>query len=443
PGGPCRSRRCGRHEAHATRRHGQRAALRPAEERVRAPPEPRHRQRRPRPPLGPLTPPSRRDAIASGLRYVNPGGPGIQRRPAGKGFTYLDADGRRIRAERDLARIRAIAIPPAWTEVWICPDPDGHIQAIGRDARGRRQYRYHAAFRARRDKGKFARLVRFAERLPRIRRRVREDLRRQGLPREKVLAAVVTLLELTKLRVGNPQYARLNRSFGLSTLRRRHAAVSGATISFRFRGKGGRTEERELVDRRLATIVRRCQELPGQDLFGYVDDDGETRTVRSDDVNAYLREAAGTDEVSAKDFRTWTATVAAFRTLRELTADADAHAERGAGSAGKAAGGTSAAGTGRRRRNPIMEALRRTAEELGDTVAVTRSAYVHPGVLEAFDGERPAAVAPRRRRARDADGPADRQTELEVLRLLRRTTPARRSQVRRAPSGSRASSRST
>jgi DNA topoisomerase-1 len=256
--------------------------------------------------------------------------------------------------------------------------------------------------------------------LPRIRRRVREDLRRPGLPREKVLAAVVTLLEMTRLRVGNPEYARLNRSFGLSTLRNRHAQVSGATVRFRFQGKGGRVEERELVDRRLAAIVRRCQELPGQDLFQYLDDDGETRAVRSDDVNAYLREAAGSDDVSAKDFRTWTATVLAFRALREVTAEANG------------------VRPGRRRTNPIVEALRLTADSLGDTVAVTRSAYVHPGVLEAFDAvERPTNGG---RRPRDLDGPPDRRTELEVLRLLRRTSRtrgARRSQVGRAATAGR------
>ena len=319
-------------------------------------------------------------------------------------------------------------IPPAWTDVWICPRADGHIQAIGRDARGRRQYRYHAGFRARRDRGKFARLVRFAERLPRIRRRVREDLRRPGLPREKVLAAVVSLLEVTRLRVGSQQYVRLNRSFGLSTLRDRHACVTGTTIRFRFRGKGGRTEERELVDRRLATLVRRCQELPGQDLFQYVDEEGATRAVRSEDVNDYLREAAGTDDVSAKDFRTWTATVHAFEALHQVSAEDDA-AEKAA-----AKNGTRRS----KRRNPIVEALRRTAEELGDTVAVTRSAYVHPGVLEAFDGDS-ATVNGGRRRRLDLDGPPDRRTELEVLALLRRA--ARPSQVSGAAVAGRSSGR--
>lgn len=370
-------------------------------------------------------PVARRDAAASGLRYVRPDEPGIGRRRAGRGFVYIGVGGRPIRSERELARIRAIVIPPAWTDVWICPRADGHIQAIGRDARGRRQYRYHAGFRARRDRGKFARILRFAERLPRIRRRVRQDLRRPGLPREKVLAAVVTLLEVTRLRVGNPQYARLNRSFGVSTLRDRHARVTGTTIRFKFRGKGGRTEERELVDRRLAALVRRCQELPGQDLFQYVDDEGETRAVRSEDVNDYLREAAGSDDVSAKDFRTWTATVLAFEALHQVTAEDEAAAT-------EAADSSSAAGGARRRkrRNPIVEALRRTAEELGDTVAVTRSAYVHPGVLEAFDGDGAPPDGGGRVRARDLDGPPDRRTELEVLALLRRADRATRAAKR-------------
>jgi DNA topoisomerase-1 len=232
----------------------------------------------------------------------------------------------------------------------------------------------------------------------------------------------VTLLELTRLRVGNEAYARLNRSFGLSTLRNQHARVTGTTVRFRFRGKGGRTEEREIVDRRLAALVRRCQELPGQDLFQYVDDAGATRAVRSEDVNDYLRAAAGTDDVSAKDFRTWTATVLAFEALHQVTAEADA--------ADRAAKPDRAAdGTARRpkRRDPIVEALRRTAAELGDTVAVTRSAYVHPGVLESFDAEAPANGG--RRSRRDLDGPPDRRTELEVLALLRRANAARRSQV--------------
>ena len=227
----------------------------------------------------------------------------------------------------------------------------------------------------------------------------------------------MTLLELTRLRVGGEAYARLNRSFGLSTLQDRHARVTGTTVRFRFRGKGGRTEERELVDRRLATLVRRCQELPGQDLFQYVDPEGAKRAVRSEDVNDYLRDAAGSDDLSAKDFRTWTATVMAFEALRQVAAEDD-DAERAAGANGERR---------RKRRNPIVEALRRTADELGDTVAVTRSAYVHPGVLEAFDAEAPENGGGRSRR--DLGGPPERRTELEVLAILRRAYAARRSQV--------------
>jgi DNA topoisomerase I len=360
-----------------------------------------------------VTPTPRRDAGASGLRYVSPDGPGIRRRRAGRGFVYLRADGRRVASRPELDRIRAIAIPPAWTEVWICPSPEGHIQAIGRDARGRRQYRYHRRFRTRRDAAKFARLAAFGGRLPRIRRAVRHDLARRGLPRRKVLAAVVSLLDSTFLRIGNEAYARLNRSFGLSTLRDRHATVTGSTVRFRFRGKGGQVEERALVDRRLATIVRRCQELPGQELFQYLDAHGDPQPVASDDVNAYLREVAGSDEVSAKDFRTWAATVLAFRALRQGAGEAEAAGAHG--------------GARPSRRNPVLEALRRTAEELGDTLAVTRASYVHPEIVDAFEGEaRPSEQVRRRRR----DGPPTREEEREVLRLLRsRRRAARRSQV--------------
>ncbi len=405
----------------------------------------------------------RRDALASGLRYVSPDSPGIRRHRAGRGFRYEDADGRRIRDASELERIRALAIPPAWTEVWICPREDGHLQAIGRDARGRRQYRYHAAFRARRDDGKFARLVRFGERLPRIRRRARRDLRSPGLPRDKVLATVVSLLEATRLRVGNAEYARLNRSFGVSTLRNRHATVTATTLSFRFRGKGGRTEERRLVDRRLAGVVRRCQELPGQELFQYVDEDGEVRGISSEDVNAYLREAAGSDEVSAKDFRTWSATLLAFRALRDGAGDADgAEVRAGTGRNGRPAGGPR--GTGRRV-NRIMDALRIAAEEMGDTVTVTRNSYVHPGVLAAFEpvagsrgGERgPAgtgAPAPSDEpvtasgRPRTANAEPDRRDELELLALLRKWSHSRkrtqgRPSTQRRTAPSRAAQRET
>jgi DNA topoisomerase-1 len=324
-------------------------------------------------------------------------GPGITRQKAGRGFTYATPTGRRVRSATTLARIRAIAIPPAWTEVWICPDPNGHIQAVGRDAAGRRQYRYHASFRQRRDTGKFERLIRFGEALPRIRRRVRGDLARRGLPREKVLAAVVALLELTSLRVGNPEYAVLNRSFGLSTLRDRHARISGSTIRLRFRGKGGRTEERTIIDRRLAAVVRRCQELPGQELFQYEDEAGSARPIASEDVNDYIRDAAGDPAFSAKDFRSWTATVRAFRALRAGLADDDAPSAR----------------------RRLMDALRHTADALGNTLSVTRASYVHPGLVAAFEAEGDDVVRGQRATA-DLARPARRDEELDLLRLLRR-----------------------
>lgn len=364
--------------------------------------------------------PARRDAWAAGLRYVDPDGPGIRRVRSGRGFRYVDADGRPIRARAELERIRSLAIPPAWTDVWICPSSNGHLQAVGRDARDRRQYRYHAGFRARRDSGKFARLAGFGAALPRVRRRVRRDLARRGMPREKVLAAVISLLEMTRFRVGNTEYARLNNSFGLSTLRNRHATISGGTLRLRFRGKGGRIEERAVVDRRLAAVVRRCQELPGQSLFEFVGPDGELGTISSEDVNAYLREAAGSDDFSAKDFRTWHATVLAHRALQSA-----APAE-----------------PGHRPVDPVREAVRTTAGQLNDTAAVTRSAYIHPAVLEAFD---PGAPHPARRPGAQ-DAPIDRAEELAVLQILRDAArsggrraagrPARRAQPKQAsPAG--------
>lgn len=305
-----------------------------------------------------------------------------------------------------LARIGSLAIPPAWTDVWICPSADGHIQATGRDARGRKQYRYHPGFRAHRDVDKFDRLVRFAARLPRIRRRVERDLARRGLPREKVLAAVVRLLELTRFRIGNAEYARMNRSFGLSTLRGRHARVVGHRIRFRFPGKGGRTHEAEVLDRRLAAVVRRCRDLRGQELFQYADGD-ETRSVTSDDVNAYIREAAGSDEFSAKDFRTWAATLLAYRALRD----------------------GSSPPVGRRPtavRRLVMDAIRETAEALGNSPAVTRQSYVHPTLIEAFSADAAASAPPpptRSGRTARADRHLpDRSEELELLALLRAAT---------------------
>ncbi|HEU0235767.1 MAG TPA: hypothetical protein VFR14_04925 [Candidatus Limnocylindrales bacterium] len=301
------------------------------------------------------------------LRHSTDRSPGIRRRRRGRGFSYVGPDGTPVRDHAILRRVRALAVPPAWTDVWICPFADGHLQATGRDARGRKQYRYHPDFRTRREAWKYERVVAFARLLPTIRERTDADLARPGLPREKVLAAVVRLLELTLIRVGNGEYARLNRSFGLTTLRDRHARVEGHRMRFRFRGKSGRLHEVGLRDRRLASIVRRCRELSGQELFGYVDEGGEPRDVTSDDVNEYLRQIAGA-EVSAKDFRTWAGTVHAFRALRALDDPASDHAAR---------------------RN-VVAAVRATAELLGNTSAVARRSYVHPAVVDAYlDGREP------------------------------------------------------
>jgi DNA topoisomerase I len=364
--------------------------------------------------------PAPSDATSIGLRYASPDDPGIRRRRAGRGFRYLDADGKLIRDPEVIARIRALAIPPAWTDVWICPSPMGHLQAAGRDARRRRQYRYHARYRARRDADKFGRLEAFGTALPRIRRKVKRDLSLRGLPREKVVAAVVGLLDATPLRIGNEAYARLNRSFGVSTLRNRHATVTGATVRVRFRGKGGRTEEATLVDRRLATVVRRCRELPGQRLFQYVDEDGEERTISSEDVNAYLREAAGTEDVSAKDYRTWFATVLAHRALR---------------TSGQVGGETGARAS---RSRPDVEALRRTAEVINDTPAVTRGSYIHPAVLASVD---PQDAGVRGRRPIDA--PITRREELAVLAVLRREARSGRAARRSQPRQRRGTDRAT
>ena len=312
--------------------------------------------------------PSRLAAREAGLRYATDEAPGFTRRRRGRGFSYHDQDGNTIRDPEVIARIRSIVIPPAWTDVWICPWPNGHLQATGRDARGRKQHRYHPEFRAARDEAKFGRLVAFATALPRIRRRVDRDLARRGVPREKVLAAVVRLLELTLIRVGNDEYSRLNQSFGLTTLRGRHVKVDGTTIRFRFKGKGGAPHEVGLRDRRLAAVIRRCQDLPGQELFEYVED-GTVVDVTSDDVNEYLRAISGGD-FTAKDFRTWSGTVLAYQALSELPVPKDERTTK---------------------RN-VVEAVRRTSAALRNTPAVSRQAYIHPAVLEAYaDGAIDAA----------------------------------------------------
>jgi DNA topoisomerase I len=335
------------------------------------------------------------------LRHSTDRDPGIRRRRAGRGFTYLDAAGRRVGDAPTLERIRSLAIPPAWTDVWICPAPNGHVQATGRDARRRKQYRYHPRYRKRRDTAKFERLVAFAEALPAIRARVDADLARPGLPREKVLAAVVRLLELTLIRVGSDEYARLNRSFGLTTFRDRHATVRGTSVRFRFRGKSGQLREVGLRDRRLAAVVRRCRDLPGQELFQYVDEDGTPVDVRSDDVNDYLRAVA--PDVTAKDFRTWAGTVLAYRALRSLDTPAT---------------------DGEAKKN-VVAAIRETAGRLGNTPAVCRQAYVHPVVVEAYLDRRLRGALVRAAEAAEAP-PAGttRAEELAVVRLLRRSLRA-------------------
>ena len=358
----------------------------------------------------------REAARSAGLRYSSDAQPGIRRRRSGRGFSYVDSDGATVRDREVLARIKALAIPPAWRDVWICRWPNGHIQATGRDARGRKQHRYHARWHEARDESKFDRMVAFADALPAIRERTDADLARPGLPREKVLAAVVRLLEMTLIRVGNDEYARLNKSFGLTTLRDRHARVEGSRVRFRFRGKSGREHEVGLRDRRLAIVVRRCQELPGQELFQYVDD-GEVSDIASDDVNEYLREIAGVD-FSAKDFRTWAGTVLAYRALRALQ---PAESETGA------------------RRN-VVAAIRETAGRLGNTPAVTRKSYVHPAVLEAYmDGRVGGALVEAAEEQVEPPAEATPEEEDAVVDLLRQRLDADASRAtdRRRKTGSR------
>ena len=264
--------------------------------------------------LAPKTNPAKTHARAAGLTYVSDFDPGIRRKRAGTGFSYWSPAGKLISDKSVLSRIRKLAVPPAWTEVWICPEGDGHIQATGRDARGRKQYCYHDDWRQVRDQDKYERLVDFAKLLPRIRQRIDEDMGRRGVPREKVLATVVSLLDKSLIRVGNDEYVKDNDSYGLTTLRARHLNIEGAELRFHFKGKSGKTWRLSVRDRRIARVVRSIQELPGQHLFQYIDDAGEVRTVRSTDVNDYLREIAGAD-VSAKDFRTWAGTVLAVLAL--------------------------------------------------------------------------------------------------------------------------------
>ncbi len=332
-------------------------------------------------------------ARSAGLVHVSDEDPGIRREPAPVGFDYFHAGGSPVRDERTLARIRSLAVPPAWTDVWICPSPQGHLQATGRDARGRKQYRYHALFREAREENKYGRMLEFAQALPQLRARVAQHMALRGLPREKVLATVVHLLESTLIRVGNDDYARQNRSFGLTTLRNRHVEIEGSQLRFQFKGKSGRSWRLQLHDRRVAKVVRACQDLPGQRLFQYADEAGQARELTSTDVNDYLREVTGRD-ITAKDFRTWAGTVLAALALR----------------------GADSAGTQAETKKALRDAVEAVAARLGNTPAICRKCYVHPEVFAAWQaGELALDVKP----ADEGAGAGLHPEEEAVLALLR------------------------
>lgn len=337
-------------------------------------------------------------AREGGLKYVNDAAPGIRRKKVGKGLRYVDPTGKFIRDAPTLGRIRSLVIPPAWTDVWICPREDGHLQATGRDQRGRKQFRYHRRWRTVRDETKYSHMVSFAQALPRIRRRIAQDLRRSGLPREKVLAAVARLLEISHIRVGNDEYARTNQSYGLTTLLDRHVKVSGAKMQFHFRGKSGKAHKVDIEDRRLAKIVRNCQGIPGQELFAYLDAEGGPRDVGSGDVNDYLREVSGGD-FTAKDFRTWAGTVLAAMALQELRKfDSQAQAKKN-----------------------IVRAIESVAKQLGNTPAVCRKCYIHPAILESYVDRSMLKTIHQRARTEWDDSLATlRPEEAAVLGLLQK-----------------------
>ncbi|HEY2383831.1 MAG TPA: DNA topoisomerase IB [Terriglobia bacterium] len=350
-------------------------------------------------------------AKSAGLRYVTDSIPGIRRRGPAKAFRYLGPQGKLIRDPATLGRIRSLAIPPAWSEVWICPFEEGHLQAVGRDARNRKQYRYHPRWREIRDSTKFDRMADFGKALPKIRARVKRDLRLAGLPKQKVLATIVRLLETTLIRVGNQEYTRQNQSFGLTTLRDHHVRIAGPTMYFYFRGKSGRKHAISVEDAHLAKIVKRCRDVPGYELFQYIDETGERHAVSSTDVNEYLRETAG-DDFTAKDFRTWAGTTLAV----------EAFGRRPAFKTQK---------EGKRR---IAEVLDEVAQKLGNTVAVCRKCYVHPGVFESYVRHtltRPAAERDFARMIREWSKPKQRLTLTQALKESvkqhkhsRRTFPA-------------------
>ena len=335
-----------------------------------------------------------------GLRYARDDEQGLRREGNGRGFAYVDAKGERVTDEATLARIKRLAIPPAWTDVWICRDERGHLQATGRDAKGRKQYRYHARWRELRDADKFDHLAEFAHALPKIRRQVRTDMAVAGLPRRKVLALLVELLERTCIRIGNERYAEENDSFGLTTMRNRHVRVNGARVEFQFRGKSGKFHRIRVDDPQLARIVRRCRDLPGQELFQYLDEKGEVQSVGSSDVNDYLKEIAGGD-VSTKDFRTWAGSVYVAGLLRRCERVGITH---------------------------VAAAVRAASQQLGNTPAICRKSYVHPRVLD------PATWQGRVERRRHAPRGlrADEASLFAIIRASRRPRP-RRSTPRASP----------
>jgi DNA topoisomerase-1 len=341
-------------------------------------------------------------ARAAGLRYVSDTGPGIRRRRIGRSFSYRGPDGQLIRDRETLRWIRSLAIPPAWTEVWISPVRNGHILATGRDAKGRKQYRYHPKWREVRDEAKYGRTIAFAQALPRIRAKVEEDLAKRGLPREKIVATVVRLLEQTFMRVGNEEYVKANRSYGLTTLRDRHVKLDGGELKFRFKGKSGKEHTVGVRDRRLARIVRQCQDLPGQHLFQYIDENGERQSIDSDDVNEYLREATGED-FTAKDFRTWAGTVLAAKALKAV----------------EEANGPAA------QKRQLVLAIEDVAKKLGNTVAICRKCYVHPTVIDSYlDGSLLNALKERTEEEMAVAGHELRPDEAAVMALLQRRLAA-------------------
>jgi DNA topoisomerase-1 len=337
----------------------------------------------------------RSSARHAGLRYVTDGIDGIRRQRAGRGWVYFHPGGRRITDAQVTRRLNSLAIPPAWTNVWICPDPDGHIQATARDARGRKQYRYHAQYREARDRSKFKRMLEFSEVLPRLRDRIERDLRSKDLSRRQLLATVVRLLDRTLIRVGNDEYMRDNRSYGLTTLRRRHLTIDGSVLRFSFRGKSGVEHSIAVADPRLARIIQRCQDLPGQELFQYRDKAGKRHLISSDDVNDYLKDISGRD-ISAKDFRTWGGTMLAAVELRR----------RGEGA------------SRRETERNIVAAIDAVAERLGNTRAVCRKYYVHPALIDAYRMGDTVPDAAAGRKARQKRGAALRRDEVLVLQFL-------------------------